>query len=283
MVLLALLGIGAACAMGWYILAGHGWNVTASNIDDSIGQMDGYTVLLIEGTRDPAAIAAKEAAARAASKAASSAASDAVIPAQEDADPAAQGEVPQQDAPITTADQDPATAAPADEDASGQGASLQDAEEQDERESTDEEVTIENLERSYREKGAEVYRIRPMASGLYDEALVVSRGAHRIGVLAMGTPARPAAVQVAAKKLARSKVDMTVVLTSDASLADARLRGIDIIVTDVADEEPRASSYGSSAYCVSTPKLGQVEAVIISPSGVLSSKTIGKPASAEAA
>ena len=34
----------------WYLFAGHSWNVAASNIDDSVGQMEGYTVILYAGT-----------------------------------------------------------------------------------------------------------------------------------------------------------------------------------------------------------------------------------------
>lgn len=34
----------------WYLFAGHSWNVAASNIDDSVGQMEGYTAILYAGT-----------------------------------------------------------------------------------------------------------------------------------------------------------------------------------------------------------------------------------------
>ena len=51
---LALLGVllvVGLCAMAYYMLVGHNWNVTASNIDDRIGKMDGYAVVLYEGTQ----------------------------------------------------------------------------------------------------------------------------------------------------------------------------------------------------------------------------------------
>jgi len=51
--LLGVLLLVGAGAMGYYILIGHNWNVAASHIDDSIGKMDGYTVLLYAGTRQP--------------------------------------------------------------------------------------------------------------------------------------------------------------------------------------------------------------------------------------
>ena len=40
LIVLSLLGL------GWYLVAGHSWNVAASNIDDTFGSMDGYTCLL---------------------------------------------------------------------------------------------------------------------------------------------------------------------------------------------------------------------------------------------
>ena len=49
LVLLIVLGIGGISAMAWYILVGHNWNAAATSIDDRIGNMDGYTVILCEG------------------------------------------------------------------------------------------------------------------------------------------------------------------------------------------------------------------------------------------
>ena len=40
LIVLSLLGL------GWYLVAGHSWNVAASNIDDTFGSMDGYTAIL---------------------------------------------------------------------------------------------------------------------------------------------------------------------------------------------------------------------------------------------
>ena len=38
--------------LGWYLLAGHSWNVAASNIDDTFGSMDGYTAIVYAGTAE---------------------------------------------------------------------------------------------------------------------------------------------------------------------------------------------------------------------------------------
>ena len=47
--MLLVLGIGVACAMAWYILVGHNWNQAATHIDDMVGSMDGYTVVMFDG------------------------------------------------------------------------------------------------------------------------------------------------------------------------------------------------------------------------------------------
>ena len=47
LIVLSLLGL------GWYLVAGHSWNVAASNIDDTFGSMDGYTAIVYEGTAVP--------------------------------------------------------------------------------------------------------------------------------------------------------------------------------------------------------------------------------------
>lgn len=54
LVLLALLGLVVLAAMAWYIFIGHNWNRAATNIDETVGQMDGYTVVLFEGQMLPA-------------------------------------------------------------------------------------------------------------------------------------------------------------------------------------------------------------------------------------
>ncbi len=50
LVVFALLIVLGMSGLIWYLFAGHSWNVTASNIDDSVGQMEGYTAILYAGT-----------------------------------------------------------------------------------------------------------------------------------------------------------------------------------------------------------------------------------------
>lgn len=50
LIMLVVLGIAGVCAMAWYILVGHNWNAAATNIDERIGSMEGYTVVLCTGS-----------------------------------------------------------------------------------------------------------------------------------------------------------------------------------------------------------------------------------------
>lgn len=49
LVMLVVLALAVAFAMGWYILIGHNWNIAAVHIDDYVGEMRGYTVIVYEG------------------------------------------------------------------------------------------------------------------------------------------------------------------------------------------------------------------------------------------
>ena len=50
LILLFVLVIAGLVAIVAYLTVGHSWNVAATNIDDSVGSMSGYTVFAYEGT-----------------------------------------------------------------------------------------------------------------------------------------------------------------------------------------------------------------------------------------
>ncbi len=51
-VLIFFLLISGAIIMAYFIFMGHNWNYAASHIDESIGRMDGYAVVLYKGTQE---------------------------------------------------------------------------------------------------------------------------------------------------------------------------------------------------------------------------------------
>lgn len=56
----ALLLAGALCGIGWYIVAGHSWNTTASHVDEAVGSMEGYTTIIFENTLSKDSISVRE-------------------------------------------------------------------------------------------------------------------------------------------------------------------------------------------------------------------------------
>ena len=50
LIVFLILAIGMGCILFGYVFAGHSWNVTASNIDDAFGNMEGYTAIVYAGT-----------------------------------------------------------------------------------------------------------------------------------------------------------------------------------------------------------------------------------------
>lgn len=46
----AVLILFSLVGLGWYIIAGHSWNIAASTIDDTVGEMEGYTAIIYPGT-----------------------------------------------------------------------------------------------------------------------------------------------------------------------------------------------------------------------------------------
>ena len=94
LVVFVLLVVMSACGLGWYIFAGHSWNVAASNIDDTFGSMSGYTAIVYEGTVDPeeAASAAKNQRALSGSSSVGSAPGTSTLNESSEGSPAANGQ-----------------------------------------------------------------------------------------------------------------------------------------------------------------------------------------------
>ena len=204
---LALLGVllvvGVA-AMGYYILVGHNWNVAASNIDDSIGQMDGYTVILYEGTQ-----------------------------------------------PLTA-------------ESAGQ----------------DREADVEEIAADYRAKGADVFKVKASDLLRHREPYLMSRNGKRLGFLSVGNAELRSRVRADVAYLDDSGADCIIALSDDMTLgelsAEGIVSGISVIIYGAPKGEAENGVYCGSAYCVRAPEAGEVGAVIISSSGVCSTKTFGR-------
>lgn len=314
LVVLVLVGVGA---MAYYIFIGHNWNVAASNIDDRIGQMDGYTVVLYDGTRpldadepeDGKAPAPENGDAPALEGDQAFAPEDGDAPAPEDGGaPAPEGgEAPapegnQAPAPDGAGDEGDAPALPEgerEEAAVGDGgqavqetagqasgspaggsAGTADPEGSSQAGEDDDHVDLKSVVESYREKGARVFVVDAADPSRYTEPFVVAKDGMRVGFMAVGKAERRSAARADALYLSEREVNYTIAITNDtgldAAVEDGLVGDISIIVCDDPEGDFPDGRYCGSAFCVRTPYVGEVGAVLVSPSGVLSSKTIDR-------
>lgn len=220
--LLVVLAIAVVSAMAWYILVGHRWNVAATNIDESIGNLDGYTVFVYEGT---------------------------LLPDEER---------------IALSDSQPML-----DDLNRGEAHMSAVKPHDE-----ESLSAHEVAQNYREKGACVFMLYPENPGFYNEALVTEKAGQRL--CAFSIDGRTSLTGMAFKKLRVRQYDpkFVVALVSDARLLENPIDGIDIVVCCDDEGIDEGGRYFGNMYCVDAPYRGQVQAIIVAPSGVKSSKTI---------
>ena len=215
--LLLLAGVGA---MGYYIFIGHNWNVAASHIDDSIGQMDGYTVILYEGTMQMDDEGKEEAEAKS------------------------------------------ETAQAVSESVSEQA------------QVTDMRSAVE----SYREKGANVFVLDTVNLSRYNYPIEIAKNGMCLGLLSVGKSTLRSVARADARYLSKQGVDYTIAITNDVKLHKAAAEGligdVSIIVCDDPEGEFPNGQYYGSTYCVHTPYVGEIGAIVVSPSGVLTTKTL---------
>lgn len=221
LVLLALLGLIVLAAMAWYIFIGHNWNVAASNIDETVGQMDGYTVILYEGQS-----------------------------------------LPQSELDRISAEQPMLD----DENRSIQKHQVEEA--------TDEPVSIHEAASYYRQKGATVFMLHPETPTTYEPAFVLNKNGMSLGVFyADGSTTRMKA-QIEGAGLKPRGADFVVMVVDDARMIDEPVAAADIVICSTDEGLSSHGEYHDGVFCVDSPLVGHVQTIIISPSRVLTSKTI---------
>lgn len=233
------------CGLGFYLVAGHSWNVAASNIDDTFGSMDGYTTIVYAGTEEQLP---KD---------------DAPAPAPDDpladdsdttmSDPLAEDD-PLSDAPeTTTGDPSSSSATPT--------------------EHAKPPLSVDAVAESYEEKGATTFTLSTLDPERYKEGVILKKGDHRFGVFSVTRLTSPRVLAQQVAYFNAHKVDFIVALTADKAYVED-VEGLDIVVS-VQDEGlfVMGETIGSTFY-VSAPELGKVGAILISPSNVVSAKVI---------
>lgn len=334
LIVFLILAIGMGCILFGYVFAGHSWNVTASNIDDAFGNMEGYTAIVYEGTIEEEESAAQSSASATsaangsansknagdaeslpgdskagdgqasassasssensqASSAASSSdkqtASSRATSSENSASPTSvsaqgNGSVDQGD---STASEPVAAEGSASEGIVGQGVSAAvspgDAPESQANSAAPlaghkkekEPVALSDVDELYQAKGANVISLHTADPSAYEEGTILKRGGKRYGIFSVTREYSRILIDEKVKYFTDQKVDYVIALCPEESYLK-NAENIDIVITTA---DSTISSMGESrngAFYVSTPKIGSVGAILISPSNVVSAKTISE-------
>ena len=256
-VFLALIVL-SLCGLGWYLVAGHSWNVAASNLDDTFGSMDGYTAIVYPGTAvEPVA-----------GKGAGDAVGDAAD-GKESAEGAAAGkeaDAGSPDAPGSSGGKDATgTAGTASAPGTDAGESLLGSKKKT--------LSAQEAKEGYEEKGATVFSLDTVDLDAYREGVILKKGGHRFGVFGIAEPTSTIVLEKQIAYFKRHKVDFIVLVTPDKEYAED-VSGIDIVVsTQDEDLFVRGETIDGTFY-VDAPAVGSVGAILISPSNVVSAKVL---------
>ena len=350
LIVFLILAIGMGCILFGYVFAGHSWNVTASNIDDAFGNMEGYTAIVYEGTIEEEESAAQStaSAASAANGSASSKnagdaeslpgdskAGDGQAPASSsssssDGNQAAASSSKNSQASSAASSSDKQTASSratssvnsvsptsasaqgtgsvdqgvstASEPAAAEGSSSEGVVGEsaagegvsataspggtlDSRASSaaplaghkkeKEPVALSDVDELYQAKGANVISLHTADPSAYEEGTILKRGGKRYGIFSVTREYSRILIDEKVKYFTDQKVDYVIALCPEESYLK-NAENIDIVITTA---DSTISSMGESrngAFYVSTPKIGSVGAILISPSNVVSAKTISE-------
>ncbi|WP_417333780.1 alcohol dehydrogenase [Gordonibacter urolithinfaciens] len=262
-VFLALIVL-SLCGLGWYLVAGHSWNVAASNLDDTFGSMDGYTAIVYPGTAvEP--VAGKGAGDAAAEDDAVGDAAD----GKESAEGAAAGkeaDAGSPDAPGSSGGKDATgTAGTASAPGTDAGESLLGSKKKT--------LSAQEAKEGYEEKGATVFSLDTVDLDAYREGVILKKGGHRFGVFGIAEPTSTIVLEKQIAYFKRHKVDFIVLVTPDKEYAED-VSGIDIVVSTQDEDLFVMGETIDGTFYVDAPAVGSVGAILISPSNVVSAKVL---------
>ena len=221
LVLLVVLCIGGISAMAWYILVGHNWNATATSIDDRIGNMSGYTVVLCEGS-----------------------------------------------IPSLAAQYGESRTQPMLEEQNFGKLASNDSDEDVKK------LTVEEAVERYLEKGSQVVTIHTDRPSFYSDPIVVPRNGMRIAIYSVSGPRSDLQSRNIMKSLGDMSIDFTICIVDDIAAVERGLGDVDMAICTDLEDAGEEGRYVGRTYVMGSPFDGQVGAVIVAPSGFLSSKML---------
>ena len=135
-------------------------------------------------------------------------------------------------------------------------------------------MTLDEVVTDYREKGATVFVLHPEDQELYKGTAVLNKNGVWIGAISVDGKMSRRAVSRQAQELKERGVDFVIACVSDARLIENPVDGVDILVSTADEDIPSGGRYSGSTFCSDSPYVGNVQAVIISPSNVISAKVV---------
>ena len=277
LVILCLLLVLGGIALMSYIIAGHSLNVTATQIDDAMGDMEGYSVIVFEGTIDPderrEALSASDAKEEESAEGEATVGEDGVTEVTVDSsdDLEATEDVAAEEAADLSASEEESTAADgADSASSSVSSPLNDI-----TASTSESISLDEVRENYEDKGASVFTIDLGDFVRYRDGLILKQGDKRIGVFSVDRVTTSAAVEEMVAYFQLNSVEIVVAIAPLAGFLGTT-EGIDIVVTTNNVAGSTMGGLVDSSYVVQAPLRNTVGVVLISPGNVVSSKVISE-------
>ncbi len=301
-ILLVFVGMGGLI---WYLFAGHSWNVTASNIDESVGQMEGYTAIVFDGTMPEKTSSSSKGKTTAQAQANSTTsskteassttatdseassgvdASEKTASSSESANQNASAEV----ATSTDSEEQAKAAAESDSQAQGDGAESSTGSKAEASTSATESASTQGnsstkeskkplqaseVRNNYVDKGASVLTLDVSNPSIYSEGTIVKRAGKRIGVVSIEKPLNEVSAKRLLAQFVSAKVDIVVCIAPQASYVKG-ISGIDIVVCTEDEEVSTTGQTEGKTFIVNAPTVGSVGAVLVSPSNVVSAKVL---------
>ena len=136
-------------------------------------------------------------------------------------------------------------------------------------------VALSDVDELYQAKGANVLSLSTGNIATYEEGTILKRGGKRYGIFSVTHECSRILIDEKVKYFTDQKVDYVIALCPEESYLK-NAENIDIVITT---KDAKISSMGESrngVFYVSTPKVGSVGAILISPSNVVSAKTISE-------
>lgn len=256
-VLMFLVIIFAGVGVSYVAHAGKTWNLAASVVDDTFGSMEGYSVIVYEGTivpeEDPEFPLVEEADSPAPEAEASASPADVAQPAGILA-PQPEGNLPTREEIQNSV--------------SNKFLPIIEMEEETER------IYVSQVRADYEEKGASALSLDTLHPSRYSTPGYFYVGGKKVGVLSIESPLPATRMAEYSEYFAEKEVEVVLCISPRRAYLET-LEGVDIVlVTSAAEGYTTIGVNESGTFVVRSPELGTIGVILITSSNVVSSKGI---------